>query len=167
MEAGEPSTWGPSLWRAIHFVALGYPSAPSEADARTYGAFFRSLDAVIPCGTCADNYRRHLRELPIEPYLVGGGAGRLFEWTVLLHNIVDRETGKPDSSWTPDRAYDALMGVTSATRLQQRGGGAQQRSVVCTYAVVGVALAAVLAAVVLLVMSRRRAGMHNMHNMRR
>ncbi|KAG2422439.1 hypothetical protein HXX76_016009 [Chlamydomonas incerta] len=42
------------------------------------------------------NYRRHLTELPIEPYLASGT--RLFEWTVLLHNTVNRELGKPE--WT-------------------------------------------------------------------
>ena len=110
MEAGDPSTWGPSVWRAIHFIALGCPAEPSVAEAAAYGAFFRSLGAVIPCGTCADNYKRHLAELPMEPYV---SSGRLFEWTVLLHNIVDRETGKREAAWTVEAAYQALVGSSS------------------------------------------------------
>ena len=35
--------WGPALWRAIHFIALGYPSVPTEADAVSYRAFRLSL----------------------------------------------------------------------------------------------------------------------------
>lgn len=113
MDAGVPKTWGPSLWRAIHFVALGYPSEPTGDDVAAYGDFFRSLGGVIPCGTCKDNYVRHLAELPPDPYLA---SGRLFEWTVAMHNVVNRETGKRDADWTVERAYAALLhGASTAS----------------------------------------------------
>jgi hypothetical protein len=105
--------WGPALWRAIHFIALGYPSVPTEADAVSYRAFFESLDKVIPCAVCASNYRRHMDEIPIDGYLLGVGRGSggktLFEWTVELHNVVDRELGKAGPDWTPARAKEALF----------------------------------------------------------
>lgn len=107
----DPETWGPSLWRAVHFVALGYPASPSEADVAAYRSFFTGLDKVIPCGSCAENYRRHLLELPIEPFLYGG-EGRLFEWTVQLHNIVDKELKKPRHDWTAAQAREALLAPT-------------------------------------------------------
>lgn len=112
MTAGT-DVWGPALWRAIHFIALGYPAVPTEADAAAYRAFFEGLDRVIPCEVCAVNYRRHLQELPIDGYLLGSARGEgspsLFEWTVLLHNIVDRELGKPSHDWTPQAAKAALF----------------------------------------------------------
>ena len=111
MDAGVPKTWGPSLWRAIHFVALGYPSEPTGSDVAAYGDFFRSLGAVIPCDTCKNNYVRHLAELPPDPYLA---SGSLFEWTVAMHNVVNRETGKRDADWTVERSYAALLHGASA-----------------------------------------------------
>lgn len=89
-----PSTWGPSLWTAIHYIALGFPDRPSSADIAKYKAFFTSLGAVLPCFKCSLNYDRHLQELPIDPYMVD--ADSLFKWTCLLHNIVNKETGKPE-----------------------------------------------------------------------
>lgn len=104
-----PSVWGPSLWRGIHFIALGYPENPTEESIQSYGDFFvEALPKVIPCKTCADNYIRHLRELPITPYLYSGGKHRLFEWTVEMHNIVNKELGKTDPIWTTERALTAL-----------------------------------------------------------
>ena len=90
----EPNVWGPPFWRTIHYVALGYPDKPTEADVLSYKMFFVSLGAVIPCQTCATNYARHLRDLPVEGFLTGN-SGRLFEWTVHMHNMVNEETGKP------------------------------------------------------------------------
>jgi hypothetical protein len=102
----EPDVWGPPLWRAIHYVALGYPENPSPADAASYRRFFGELGTVIPCSTCAVNYTRHIEELPIDAYLTGG-KHRLFEWTVHLHNIVNHEKGKREIS--PPEAYMLLV----------------------------------------------------------
>lgn len=102
----EPSVWGPSLWRSIHYVALGYPDAPTEGDRASYRAFYAGLQRVLPCASCADNYRRHFdTELPIDGYM--DNSARLFEWTVKLHNIVNAETGK--RQWTMSEAYDVFV----------------------------------------------------------
>jgi hypothetical protein len=104
----EPSVWGPYLWRSIHFIALGYPNSPSSQDAEAYKAFFQRLESVIPCQTCALNYERHLREYPVDPYL--GSTESLFRWTVILHNAVNRETGKPEMSFDEAWAMYAAGG---------------------------------------------------------
>ena len=98
--------WGPALWRAIHYVALGYPAEPTDEQRSAYRRFFATLDAVIPCETCAQNYRRHLTELPLDAYLE---RGALFDWTVEMHNLVDRELGKASRDWTPAQARTALL----------------------------------------------------------
>lgn len=90
----EPSVWGPPFWHTLHFVALGYPDVPTQSDMAAYHAFYTGLGAVIPCATCANNYARHLSEVPIEGYLERGSTA-LFEWTVRMHNLVNMETGKP------------------------------------------------------------------------
>lgn len=91
----EPSVWGPCVWRgAVHMIALGYPESPTPIDKTTYKAYYSELWKVLPCGKCSVNYKRHLEELPIDGFL--GSKMKLFEWTVRLHNIVNRELGKPE-----------------------------------------------------------------------
>jgi hypothetical protein len=132
------------MWRAIHYTALGYPASPSEDDVAAYGAFFGSLQSVLPCESCANNYRRHLGDLPIEPFL---HAGRLFEWTVHLHNIVNRELGKARFDWTPDEARSALLPPKEASQ-------AKEASHHLVVAALSVLFAAVLAALIALLVYR-------------
>lgn len=96
--------WGPSVWKAMHYIALAYPKDPTPADMRHYWAFFNGLGNVIPCAYCAAHYKKHLSSLQIDSYLQDG---RLFEWTVEIHNMVNRENGKPVVS--ADEAFLLLM----------------------------------------------------------
>ena len=92
----DPVKFGPCLWRSIHIIALGYPENPSEIDKQTYTNYYRDLWKIIPCLKCSLNYRRHWTEIPIYSYL--DSKNHLFEWTVLLHNIVNQELGKKQIS---------------------------------------------------------------------
>lgn len=88
-----PDIWGKHLWFSIHFIAQDYPKTPTHDEMITYKEFFENLWKVIPCYKCGVNYKRHLQELPIDDNL--GSREDLFAWTVELHNIVNRELGKP------------------------------------------------------------------------
>lgn len=92
----DPAKFGPCLWRSIHIIALGYPENPTEIDKQTYTNYYRDLWKIIPCLKCSLNYRRHWTELPIYSFL--DSREHLFEWTVLLHNIVNKELGKKQIS---------------------------------------------------------------------
>lgn len=100
-----PSVWGPPFWRFIHLAALAYPRRPDSDDIASYRQFFFALAKVIPCPVCANNYFEHLIELPIDPFLK---TGRLFEWTVEIHNMVNRENGKTVLS--AEEALEDLVG---------------------------------------------------------
>ena len=142
--------WGPALWRAIHFIALGYPQrSASDADRAAYRAFFESLDAVIPCQICATNYRRHLLELPIDD-------GALFDWTVNLHNLVDKELGKADHTWTPQRAREALLAGTHSHSTHQPSSSAVSHHQIVLIALVTLLAASALACLFMLLHRRRR-----------
>ena len=102
----QPNHWGPNLWRSIHYIALGYPGnrAADPETRAAYIAFYRNLWYVIPCLKCAVNYKRHIdAEMPpIEGFMDSGKS--LFEWTVALHNVVNRELGKRE--WTVEEAIE-------------------------------------------------------------
>lgn len=140
----DPRIWGADVWRALHHIALGFPAAPSEADKQAYREFFTALGPVLPCQACSDNYARHLRELPLEPYLRANPApadvpyGPLFEWSVQMHNMVNKETGKPTRSAAEAYAALAAAGKTSRSLLSPA-----QATTLGLGALVGIAMALV------------------------
>lgn len=89
-----PEVWGKHLWYSIHYIALDYPQRPSQEDALAYKHFFENLWRVIPCYKCGQNYQKHLQELPLDANALSS-RDALFAWTVALHNIVNRDLGKP------------------------------------------------------------------------
>jgi hypothetical protein len=95
-----PDIWGKSMWKTIHIIALAYPNNPNDIDRKTYRDFFVNLYGVIPCYSCAQNYQQHLQQLPIDNYL--GNGDELFEWTVEMHNLVNKMLNK--RTYTPLQA---------------------------------------------------------------
>lgn len=88
----KPDKWGRHLWKSIHYIALGYPQNPDDAIKLAYKNFYINLWYYIPCYKCSNNYKEHLKELNIDFFLES--PEKLFEWSVLLHNIVNRDLGK-------------------------------------------------------------------------
>ena len=88
-----PSTWGPFFWHTMHLVALGYPNEPTYSEKRAAKEFFESFTHLIPCPTCKLHYADHLKEMPITPSL--DTRKDLFKWTIDMHNLVNKDLGKP------------------------------------------------------------------------
>lgn len=88
----KPSVWGPPGWKFMHYVSLGYPDTPNETDKQHYKEFYESLQHVLPCHTCAQNYKDNLRTMPIDDAL--GSRDSLIKWVIDIHNKVNIETGK-------------------------------------------------------------------------
>lgn len=89
----------------MHLAALGYPDKPTPLDVTTYEVFFTNFGHILPCKKCTKNYERHIAKLPLINALASRQA--LFEWTIKLHNIVNREHGK--SEWTLDYAREFYL----------------------------------------------------------
>lgn len=102
-------SWGPPLWKSLHYIALGMPDSPSSVDKANYATFYNTLHTVIPCGVCANHYEEMLRDYPVHDHV--GSANDLFAWTVRIHNMVNERLGK--KTW----------GVEDAKELYTTGGG--------------------------------------------
>ena len=89
----KPSVWGPPGWKFMHYVSLGYPEKPSETDKQNYKAFYESLQYILPCHTCAQNYKENLKTMPIVKALETRDS--LIRWVIDIHNKVNNETKKP------------------------------------------------------------------------
>lgn len=95
----DPQVWGKYQWTAIHFAALGYPKSPTEAQKQYYFTYFtKILPEVLPCLKC----RQHLKQTLQTEHPMNSSAlanpDTLFEWTVSLHNVVNRRLEKPTLS---------------------------------------------------------------------
>jgi len=88
----KPVIWGPHGWKFMHYVTLGYPDNPSQSEKQNYKDFFMSLQTILPCAKCAQNYKQNLSEYPIDNHLES--RDHLVKWLIDIHNKVNLETGK-------------------------------------------------------------------------
>lgn len=91
-----PIIWGPFFWHTIHIVALGYPKKPTYIDKKSAKEFYESLVFLLPCEVCREHYREHLSKNPLTPFL--DTRKDLLNWTIKIHNEVNKMLGKPE--WT-------------------------------------------------------------------
>lgn len=115
----KPEIWGRHMWYSIHFIALNYPDDPSSDDIRYYKSFFENLHQVIPCYKCSVNYVKHLSERPLELSDLKNSRA-LFNWTVDIHNIVNKELKKPNMSH--DDAWVFYNDPNNFTKKNSNGG---------------------------------------------
>ena len=89
--------WGSHLWFSLHTITFTYPLIPSLKDKQQFKNFFISLKDVIPCSICQKNYKRHLKEFPIDNHL--NNRKDLVIWLIDVHNMVNSEIGKKVMSY--------------------------------------------------------------------
>ena len=89
-----PSVWGPFFWHTIHIAALGYPNEPNYTEKKAAKEFYESFSQMIPCPVCKEHYSKFLAENPLTPHL--DNRKDLFEWTVKIHNLVNKSLDKPE-----------------------------------------------------------------------
>jgi len=96
-----PEVWGPSAWTFLHSVTLAYPDNPSDTDKSDYENFFNTLQPILPCAKCSQNYMRHLQEDPITNNL--DNKNSLVKWLINVHNKVNKTNDKKELT------YDEVM----------------------------------------------------------
>ncbi len=114
----DPSVWGPPFWKTIHYVSLGFSPEKSPHMRDVYRTFYENLGAVIPCKICSHHYDMHLRSLPLTDEVMNSSES-LFEWTVKMHNRVNRDHGK--GQFTPDMAMSSLAKPNKDSNSNSRG----------------------------------------------
>lgn len=55
--------WGPPLWHTLHTISFNYPVKPTKDDKDNYYVFFKSIENILPCRYCRDNYKKNLKKL--------------------------------------------------------------------------------------------------------
>ena len=92
--------WQPLTWYVFHTIALNYNSEYKDQ----YVKFFNTFKIIIPCSECKDHYNKNISNKP-EMYIENNiNEERFFNWTVDLHNLVNKKIQK--SQWSYDQAKE-------------------------------------------------------------
>jgi hypothetical protein len=92
--------WQPLSWHVFHTISLNYnPQYKDE-----YITFFHTFKTIIPCSMCRNHYISHVSKdhLNIEHNI---NNGRIFDWTIDLHNSVNKSTNRREWSYDEARNY--------------------------------------------------------------
>ena len=54
------AVWGPPLWHSLHTISFNYPVKPTKEDKDNYYNYFKSIQFVLPCRYCRENFSKFL-----------------------------------------------------------------------------------------------------------
>jgi Erv1 / Alr family len=93
-----PSNWGPSAWKFLHYVTLSYPDNPANTDKIKFYNFFINIKEILPCEKCRYNFNEHLKKYPLTDDVL---SARFFvvNWLINIHNEVNISLGKPTMTY--------------------------------------------------------------------
>ena len=87
--------WQPLTWHVFHTLALNYNDKYKDH----YINFFETFRILIPCSTCRKHYNMNLNKISIHKNIK---ENNLFNWTIDLHNSVNKKTDR--SQWSYDKS---------------------------------------------------------------
>lgn len=102
-----PSTWGPHFWSTLHIACLGCQ------DYKALAEFVEGYVYIIPCLSCRQHFEQVLVENPVPE------TGDFFQWSVDVHNIVNKRLGKPEVSYDDALANIIRTGAVPPSTLPQ------------------------------------------------
>lgn len=87
--------WGPCLWYFLHTISFNYPVKPTAADKKHYMTFLKSLQYVLPCKSCRENYTQNIKSKNCKLNMdVMKNRDTLSRWMCKLHNIINTQLCK-------------------------------------------------------------------------
>lgn len=87
-----PKEWGNKFWDVMYYIALTYPTYPTETVKQSAKNFYTSLGNLLPCQTCREHYTSIIHRNPIDNSLESRYA--LTAWVVMINNKVNDRLGK-------------------------------------------------------------------------
>lgn len=92
-------SWHHDAWNRFHDYAVKYPRVPDARDKRSASRYYhRQFPQYVKCPKCRNDYMNMIREQPVRT----NSRRELFDWTVDIHNNVNRKLHKPHVGY--DRA---------------------------------------------------------------
>ena len=87
------SVWGPPMWHSLHTISFNYPVNPTLKDKQKYLNFFKSIQHVLPCKYCRENYKKNIKKVRLN-LAVMKNRHSLSLWLFKLHEEINKNLGK-------------------------------------------------------------------------
>lgn len=87
-----PEVWGPHFWFVMRCVANDFPDKPTVNDKHHVKEFYGSLQYVLPCDKCRNNYKKHCAKFPIDHWLEN--KMRLCKWVEIIYDETEKDIQK-------------------------------------------------------------------------
>lgn len=87
------AVWGPPMWHSLHTISFNYPVKPSKEQKEDYYNYFKTLEKVLPCRYCRENYAKNLKELKFGKSHFKN-RDTLSKFVYKLHEKVNKNLGK-------------------------------------------------------------------------
>lgn len=87
------SVWGPGLWHFLHVISFNYPIEPTEEHKQQYYDFMKQLEFILPCRYCRDNYKKNIRDVPLNKS-VFRSRDTFSRYVYRLHEHINTMLGK-------------------------------------------------------------------------
>lgn len=75
--------WGPGGWKLLHAISFGFPDRYTNKSIDIYRRFYETIQYILPCETCRNNYKDHIKIHPIS-YITSKDTCKL--WLYNIHN---------------------------------------------------------------------------------
>ena len=112
----QTNVWGAPMWLCLHIISLNYTPRKKQG----YSAFFNSLQHVLPCGSCRDNYHRIITDILPMKDAIFKSREAFAMWVFLLHNQVQRDIyTKTKLSHDKPRYNDSVLDFSKAMQFYE------------------------------------------------
>ena len=85
--------WGPYFWGTLHLACLSAPNVLTQEHKAAFQALVESYTKVLPCSMCQNHFAEVLQKYPLQDNIET--SDQLFLWSVIVHNAVNANIGKP------------------------------------------------------------------------
>lgn len=87
------AVWGPPMWHTLHTISFNYPVKPSKEQKEHYYQYFKTLEHILPCKYCRENYKENLKKLKFgKKYFKDRDT--LSKFVYKLHETINKNLGK-------------------------------------------------------------------------
>ena len=85
--------WGPPMWHTLHTISFNFPIKPSKEQKENYYQYFLTLQHILPCKYCRDNYKENLKKLKYGKKHFKN-RDTLSKFVYNLHEMINKNLGK-------------------------------------------------------------------------
>lgn len=117
--------WGPAFWHVLHTISFNYPVNPTKEDKKHYMDFIKSLQYVLPCGSCRENFKKNIKSKDCKLNMsVMKNRESISRWFNKLHNTINKQIGKKLNVKYEDSRdfYEQFRARCSKPKGKQHGG---------------------------------------------